>query len=139
MSIGWETLLELNLQPFKNGLIERVHIGKQVHLIGMRQVPHCDRRLNWPQISSDKSGCTLAEEQMKQKMFFSHSSWENRCECMEELWVTWCFRVLFFLFLPSTIAYPAPPTHPSCVFWVALLVIVSSLSFLSAIFGSFVL
>ena len=27
MSIGWETLLELNLQPFKNGLIERVHTG----------------------------------------------------------------------------------------------------------------
>ena len=26
VSIGWETLLELNLQPFKNGLFERVHM-----------------------------------------------------------------------------------------------------------------
>lgn len=44
------------------------------------------------------------------------------------------FQSSFVFFLPSTIAYPAPPSHPSCVFWVALVIIVSSLSFLTAIF-----
>ena len=38
-------------------------------------------------------------------------------ECARGLQVTRCFRVQLFL-LPSTIAWPAPPTRPSCVFWV---------------------
>lgn len=73
---------------------------------------------------------------MKQKMFFSHlagsmglSIWRGFGSC----------GVSEFFFLPSTIAYPALPTHPPCVFAVALVVIVSCLSFLSAIFSSFAL
>ena len=66
---------------------------------------------------------------MKQKMFFSHlvgsmglSIWRGFGSCgVSE----------FFFFLPSTIAYPALPTHPPCVFAVALVVIVSCLPFLA--------
>ena len=99
--------------------------------------PHCDRILNRPWISSNKIGFTLAEERMKQKMFFSDSPGSMGLSVWKGFGshgVSECF-----FFLQSTIAYPASPTHPSCVIWVARVVIVSSLSFLSAIFSSFVL
>lgn len=73
---------------------------------------------------------------MKQKMFFSHSAGSvglNVWKGFGSHGVSEFFCLLFF-FLPSTIAYPAPTTHPSCVFWVGVVVIVSNLSFLTAIF-----
>ena len=73
---------------------------------------------------------------MKQKMFFfSHSAGSMGLSVWRGFGSHGVSEVFcFFLFLPSTIAYPAPPTHPPCVFWVAVVVIVSSLSFLTAIF-----
>ena len=62
---------------------------------------------------------------MKQKMFFLHSAGSMGLS----VWKGFGSHGV-----SSTIAYPALPTHPSCVFWVALVVIVSSLSFLTAIF-----
>ena len=75
---------------------------------------------------------------MKQNMFFSHSAVSIGLSVWRGFGSHLVCQSSFF-FLPSTIAYPVPPTHPWCVFWVALVVIVYSLSFLSAIFSSFVL
>ena len=49
---------------------------------------------------------------MKQNMFFSHSAVSIGLSVYGgALGLIWCDRVLSF-FLPSTIAYPFPPTHP---------------------------
>ena len=63
-----------------------------------------------------KCGFPLTEEQKKQNTFFSNTAGSMGLS-VQGVFSSQHFRVQLF-WLPSAIAWPVPPTHPSCVFWV---------------------